>query len=88
MTPEVREFIRQAGFSRATVEQMAGMLPDDDLQLDAWIAEAIRERDSMAFHLIIFAAFSRERLVDVRHLSAGAKLAGVGVYIVAIAFRV
>ncbi len=88
MKPEVREFIKQAGLSRSTVAQMAAMLPDDDLELDSWISEAIRESNSMAFHLIVFAALSRERPVDARHLSTGAKLAGGSYYIAAMAFRV
>jgi hypothetical protein len=88
ITPEVREFIKQAGLSRSTVAQIAAMLPDDDLDLDNWISEAILDSDSMAFHLIVFAALSRERPVDARHLSTGAKLAGGSYYIAAIAFRV
>src|SRR5262249_23923852 len=88
MRPEVREFIKHAGLCRSTVEQMATMLPDDDLELDAWIGEAIRENDSMAFHLIIFAALIRDRPVDARHLSTGTKLAGGALYLAAIAFRV
>jgi hypothetical protein len=88
MKPEVREFIRQSGLSRSSVEQMGAMLPDDDLELDTWIAEAIQENDSVAFHVIVFAALSRERPVDARHLSTGAKLAGGSYYIGAMAFRV
>jgi len=88
MTPEVREFVKRAGLGRTTVEQMATMLPDDDLVLDSWIAEAIRENDSMAFHLIVFAAMTRDRPVDARHLSTGAKLAGGAYYLAAMALRV
>src|SRR4051812_7531653 len=88
MNLEAREFIKQAGLSRSTVEQVARMLPDDDLELDNWIVEAIGENDSMAFHLIVFAALTRDRSVDARHLSAAAKLAGGSFYIAAIALRV
>jgi hypothetical protein len=88
MNPEVREFIKHAGLSRANVEHVAAMLPDDDLELDNWIAELIRENESMGLHLIIFAALSRERPVDARHLASGAKLVGAALYTAAIAFRV
>ena len=88
MKAEVREFIKQSGLSRSSVEQMQAMLPDDDLQLDSWIGESIQENDSLAFHLIVFAALSLERPVDARHLSTGAKLAGGYYYIAAMAFRV
>jgi len=88
MNAEIREFVKQAGLCRSTVEQVAAMLPDNDLELDTWIGEAIRENDSMAFHLIMFAALSRERPVDARHLASGAKLAGAALYLAAIAFRV
>jgi hypothetical protein len=88
MNQEVREFTKQAGLCRSTVEQVALMLPDDDLELDTWIAEAIAENDSMAFHLIVFAALTRNRPVDARHLSTGAKLAGGSFYLAAMALRV
>ena len=88
MTPEVREFVKQAGLCRSTVEQMAAMLPDDDLELDNWISQAIHENDSLAFHLLVYAALIRERPVDARHLASGAKLAGGAWYLAAMAFRV
>src|SRR5881296_965216 len=88
ITPEVRGFLDQAPLGRASVETLAAMLPDNDVELDSWIAEAVRERDAMAFMLIVLAALSRERPVDARHLAGGAKLAGVWTYLAAIAFRV
>src|SRR5437868_2163238 len=88
MKPEVREFIKRSGLCRPAVERMVAMLPDDDLELDDWIGEAIRENDSMAFHLIVFAAMSRGRPVDARHLSTGAKLAGSPFYIAGMALGV
>ena len=86
--PEVREFLDRAPLGRASVETLAAMLPDNDAELESWIAEAVRERDAMAFMLIVLAALSRERPVDARHLAGGAKLAGVWTYLAAIAFRV
>lgn len=88
MTPEVRALIKDAGLSRSSVEQVAGMLPAGDLMLDNWISEAIREKDALAFHVIVYAALVRERPVDARHLAAGAKLAGGPYYLAAMAFRV
>src|SRR5436853_6298672 len=88
MKPEAREYIKQAGLSRPAVERVAEMLPDDDLELDSWISDAIGESNSMAFHLIVFAALTRERPVDARHLATGLKLAGGPYYIAAMALRV
>ena len=69
MKPEVRALIKQAGLCRSTVEQVAAMLPDDDLELDRWITEAIRDNDSIGAHAVIFAALNQGRPVDARHLS-------------------
>jgi hypothetical protein len=87
MNPEVRALIKQAGLRRSTVEQVAGMLPDDDLELDRWIAEAIQEHDSIRAHAVIFAALNQGRPVDARHLSGLARLSGGG-YLSVIALRV
>ena len=35
MNPELRQYIEQTRFCRATVETVAGMLPADDAELDA-----------------------------------------------------
>ena len=87
MKPEVHEFIDQAPLSRASVEGLAGMLPEDDAELDNWISEIVRESDQKAFMLFVIAALSRERPVHARHLVSGAKLIGVQLYLPAIAFR-
>jgi SEC-C motif len=87
MNPEVRALIKQAGLSRSTVEQITGMLPDNDVELDRWISEAIQENDSIGTHAIIFAALNQGRPVDARHLSGLARLSGGG-YLAVIAFRV
>jgi SEC-C motif-containing protein len=87
MKPEVRALIKQAGLCRSTVEQVVAMLPGDDLELDRWIAEAIRENDSIGAHAVIFAALNQGRPVDARHLSGLAKLSGGG-YLAVIALRV
>jgi hypothetical protein len=87
MNPEVRAVIKEAGLSRSTVGQVAAMLPGDDLELDRWIAEAIRENDSIGAHAVIFAALNQGRPVDARHLSGLARLSGGG-YLAVIALRV
>jgi hypothetical protein len=87
MNPEVRQFIETARFHRASVEQMAGMLPADDAELDSWIAGAVSRNDLMAFMLIVMAALSRERPVHARHLAHGARLLPGPEYIVSIVLR-
>jgi len=86
MNPEVRALIKQAGLCRSTVERIAMMLPDDDLELDRWIAEAIRENDSIGAHALTFAALNQGRPFDARHLSGLARLSGGG-YLAVIALR-
>ena len=86
MNPEVRTLIKQTGLCRSTVEQVAVMLPDDDLELDGWIADAIQENDSIGAHAVIFAALNQGRPVDARHLSGLVKLSGGG-YLLVIALR-
>ena len=87
MNPEVRALIKQAGLSRSIVEQVAEMLPADDLELDRWIAESIQENDSIRAHVVIFAALLKGRPVDARHLSGLPKLSGGG-YLGVIGLRV
>ena len=87
MNPEVRTLIKQTGLCRSTVEQVAVMLPGDDIELDGWIADAIQENDSTGAHAVIFAALHQGRPVDARHLSGLARLSGGG-YLAVIALRV
>src|ERR1044071_6848522 len=86
MNPEVRALIKK-GLCRSTVEQIAAMLPDDDLDLDHWYAEAIQENRSLGAHAVIFAALHRGRPVDARHLSGLPKFSGGG-YLAVIGLRV
>ena len=72
MNPEVRQFIDQAKFNRGAIEQMAAMLPVDDGELDAWVADAVRDTDQMAFLLLVMGALAKHRPVDARHLIGGA----------------
>src|SRR5438874_3335771 len=86
MNPEVRALVKQAGLCRSTVEQVAVMLPGDDIELDDWIAGAMQEKNSSGAHAVIFAALNQGRPVDARHLSGLVKLSGGG-YLAVIALR-
>jgi len=74
MNPELRQYIEQTRFCRATVETVAGMLPTDDAELDALLAEVVRERSQKSFVFLLLAALARERRVGARHLAGGAVL--------------
>ena len=87
MKPEARALLENVPICRATVAELAAILPEDDAQLDAWIGETIRRGDGMALMLLALTVFSRERPFDARHLAAGAKLIGVPLYLSAIALR-
>jgi len=87
MNLELRDFISQAGLCRASVERVAEMLPPSDAELDSYIDEAVRESDSMAFMLIVYAAFVKARPVDARHLIGGARITGGPAYLVAMMFQ-
>src|SRR5215472_8255990 len=87
MNLELRDFISQAGLCRASVERVAEMLPVNDAELDSFIDEAVRESDSMAFMLIVYAAFVKDRPVNARHLIGGARITGAPAYLVAMMFQ-
>ena len=74
MTPELKQFIEQARFYKASVLRVAEMLPAEDAALDELIAEVVRDGDQKAFMLVVVAALSRERSVDARHLARGAMM--------------
>jgi hypothetical protein len=74
MTPELKEFIEQARFYKASALRVAEMLPADDAALDELVAEVVRDGDQKAFMLIVVAALSRGRRVDARHLAHGAMM--------------
>jgi hypothetical protein len=88
MTPEAREFIDQAAWCRASVERVADLLPEDDTELDSWIAETTRDSHSLGFMFLVYAALSRNRPVQAHHLVGGARLIIAPGYLPPIAFRV
>src|SRR5437016_194931 len=73
---------------RASVEQMVGLLPDDDAVLDSWIEEAVRESHQAAFMFLVCAALAKDRPVDARHLAGGTKLLPAMAYVIAIVLGV
>src|SRR5262249_31383955 len=87
MNSELRDFISQSGLCRDSVERAAEMLPADDAELDSYIDEAVRESNSMAFMLIVYAAFIKGRPVNARHLIGGARITGGPAYLVAMMFQ-
>ncbi len=87
MTPELRQFIGQAPWCRASVQRVAEMLPEDDAELDSWIAEAIHNHDAVVFMLLVYAALSRDRPVHAHHLAGGTKLVVAPTYLPPIALR-
>jgi hypothetical protein len=87
VTPEAQEFLAHARFGRPSVEALAGMLPADDAELDNWLNETVRDSQGTPFMLLCFAAFSRGRRVDAKHLVGGAKLIGAPQYMMSIALR-
>src|SRR5689334_4351820 len=88
MDPELKAFIDQAPWCRASVETIAGMLPLDDAELDRLIAETTREYNALGFMFRVYAAFSRNRPVQAHHLIGGARLIIAAGYVPPIAFRV
>lgn len=87
MQQDLRSFIDNTGFDRAAVARTAELLPTSDAELDACIAEAVDQDDLMAFMLLVSAALSRERPVDARHLTHGAKLLPGAEYLICIVWR-
>ena len=74
MQPELRQFIDQARFYKASVLRFAEMLPPDDAALDELMADSVRGGDQMGFMFIVLAALVRERRLDSRHLARGAMM--------------
>lgn len=53
---------------------IAALLPKEDAELDALLAEAVRAKDQAGFIYMTFAALSLGRPVDARHLAGGAMM--------------
>jgi hypothetical protein len=88
MNPELREFIEQARFCRASVQRVAELLPPEDAELDALIAEIARENNPKAFLHVMVAALGQGRRVEARHLARGATLLGHPLWLGSVMFKV
>jgi hypothetical protein len=74
MQTELRQFIEQARFYKASILRVAELLPAEDTALDELIAAAVQTGDQKTFMFVVLAALSRERRVDARHLARGAMM--------------
>ena len=88
MNPELREFIEQARFCRASVQRVAELLPPVDAELDALIAEIAGENNPKAFLHVVVAALGQGRRVEARHLARGASLLGHATWVGSVMFKV
>jgi hypothetical protein len=71
MSPELRDLIVNTRFHRATMRQMAGLLPPDDAGLDSLMDEMIAAGDIAAFMAVTVTATHAGRRLDARHLERG-----------------
>jgi len=74
VNPELRHLVNYSMWGKASIEAVAALLPSDDVELDALIAEAVRERNQAGFLYVTVAALARGRKVDARHLAGGAMM--------------
>lgn len=74
MTPELREYVETHKMDQALIRHVIEMLPENDLEVDALIGQAVEEGDVLGFITVVIAALAAERPVDGRHLREGACL--------------
>lgn len=68
------EQARQCEFFQGALRDLAQVLPPDDAELNAAIAEVVATRDERAFRSLFFAALGAGRKVDAQHLAEGSAL--------------
>ena len=88
MSPEMRQFIEQTRFCLTSVQRVAELLPADDAELDALLAETVKENNPKSFLHVIVAALGRERRVDAKHLAQGASLLGNDLWLGSVMWKV
>lgn len=66
--------INRSKWHLRAVEAVAALLPADDGELDALIAETVRDKYQHGFIMLTVGALIRERKVDARHLAGGAMM--------------
>jgi hypothetical protein len=74
MQTELRQFIEQCRYQKASVLRVAEMLPAADAALDELIAETVATANQKEFVYVVMAALATGRPVSVRHLPRGAML--------------
>ncbi|HEY5043440.1 MAG TPA: hypothetical protein VIK53_15725, partial [Verrucomicrobiae bacterium] len=74
MSPELRQFIEQTQFHHAVVQQVIKLLPTDDVELDALLAEVVASNNLKWFMYVFVAAAGAGRRVEARHLAGGAMM--------------
>jgi len=71
MNADIRAFIRNLSYCKDDMHALARMLPGDDGELDAMIADTVTRSDRDEFIFIVIAALSAGRAVQARHLERG-----------------
>ena len=71
MNPEMRALIERESYCRATMNELAALLPKDDGELDLLIGDTVARSDQLDFIYIVMAALIAERPVQARHLRHG-----------------
>jgi hypothetical protein len=74
MHPGIREIIHKSSYCHASLIEAAALLPDDDAELDRWIAKAVEEHDTAAFVYLVLPAMHLGRKVASRHIEGGLHL--------------
>ena len=74
MHTELQQFIEQAQYYLGALQELAPLLPADDAELDALIAEAVAASHQKEFVFVVMAALGANRPVQARHLVHGAAL--------------
>ncbi|MES2477190.1 MAG: SEC-C metal-binding domain-containing protein [Verrucomicrobiota bacterium] len=74
MHPGIREIIHTSDYCHASMKKAAALLPEDDAELDGWIAKAVAEHDVGAFAYLVLPAMHLGRKVASRHIEGGLQL--------------
>jgi hypothetical protein len=74
MDPAVRKLIDQPWPHLKRYQEIGALLPEDDAELDRWLAEVVEAMDQIGFTTLCTAALGANRKVDSRHLERGAGL--------------
>lgn len=87
MSPELRHLIDRSKWHQGAVVAVAALLPAEDSELDALIAESVQAKDQNGFCYLTMAAVASGRPVDARHLARGATMFHDGVLLGIVAWH-